>query len=353
MAADDAGEKTEDPTPRRREEAREEGQIARSTDLTAAVALLAGLLLLKTFGADMLTGMLTLTQALGHPPGITTADLAPWMATVVWTTAKMLGPFLALLVVITIAVLLAQSGILLTWKKLTPKPDRISPIKGVKRLFSPEAVARMLLGLSKVGIIAAVAYMTITGRISTVLTAGTLHTTGIFDLSCDLLFDLALRMGLILLLLGIVDYIFQRRRLEKQLRMSKQEVRDELKKMEGDPLIKQRRRQLQARLAMQRIGTDVPRADVVVTNPTEYAVAIKYDEAHMSAPRVIAKGRDLLAARIRQVAQLHGITIVQRPPLARALYAGVDVGQEVPPQFYRAIAELLAYVYQVSGRVAG
>ncbi len=169
----------------------------------------------------------------------------------------------------------------------------------------------------------------------------------------EVVFEVALRMALVLLVLGLIDYAYQRWRLEQSLRMTRQEVRDELKRMEGDPLIKQRRRQLQQQLAVQRINLDVPKADVVVTNPTEYAVALRYDEVTMQAPRVLAKGRDYLALRIRQVAEQHGVPIVQRPPLARALYATVEVGQEIPPQFYRAVAEVLAYVYRITGKAAG
>jgi flagellar biosynthetic protein FlhB len=135
--------------------------------------------------------------------------------------------------------------------------------------------------------------------------------------------------------------------------MNKQEIKDELKRMEGDPLLKARRRQAQAKLAMQRVAVDVPRSDVVVTNPTEYSVALKYDETTMRAPRLLAKGKDLVALRIRRIAQEHGVPIVQRPPLARELYSGCEVGDEVPVAYYRAVAEVLAYVYQLSGRAAG
>ncbi|HRS26653.1 MAG TPA: EscU/YscU/HrcU family type III secretion system export apparatus switch protein, partial [Phycisphaerae bacterium] len=174
---------------------------------------------------------------------------------------------------------------------------------------------------------------------------------GIVQMSAALLYKLALRLGLTLLVLALLDYWYQRWNWWRRLKMTKQEVRDELKRMEGDPQMRHRRRQLQMRLALQRVGIDVPKADVVVTNPTEYAVALKYDEATMTAPRVMAKGKDLLAARIRQVAQQHRIPIVQRPPLARALYAAVEVGQEVPPAYYRAVAEVLAYVYRITGKL--
>jgi len=353
MAQDEAGDKTEQPTARRREEAREEGQIARSADLTAALALLAGLLLIKTFGRDMVGTLLGLTQALGRPPGVASSDLLPWIETVGRATAEMMLPFLALLLVITVAGTAAQSGLLLTWKRLTPKPERVSPVSGFKRLFSADALTRLGLGLLKVACVAGVAYLTMAGRLGTVLSTGGLHAAGVLGLSANLLYDLALRLAAVLLVLGLVDYLIQRWRLERQLRMTKQEVRDELKRMEGDPLVKHRRRQIQARLAMQRIHAEVPRADVVVTNPTHYAVALRYDEAAMTAPRVVAKGKDLLAEHIRQLAQQHGVPLVQRPPLARALYLTVEVGQEVPPAFYRAVAEILAYVYRLSGRKAG
>ncbi len=353
MAHDEAGDKTEQPTARRREEAREEGQITRSPDLTAAFALLAGLLLLKTFGHDMVGTLLNLLRALGRPPGLASSDLLPWIKQVGLAAAELTLPFLGLLVVLTVAGTAAQSGLLLTWKRLTPKPERLSPVPGFKRLFSADALSRLGLGLLKMVAVAGIAYLSIAGRLGTVLSAGGLHAGGIFGLSTSVVFDLAVRLAAALLVLGIVDYLIQRWRLERQLRMTKQEVRDELKRMEGDPLIRQRRRQIQHRLAMQRIHAEVPRADVVVTNPTHYAVALRYDEAVMPAPRVVAKGKDLLAERIRQLAQQYGVPLVQRPPLARALYVGVEVGQEVPPAFYRAVAEVLAYVYQLTGRKAG
>lgn len=353
MAQDDAGEKTEQPTARRREEAREQGQIARSVDLTAALVMLAGLLLLRVFGGAMLDRMLGMAQALGAPPDIRTTGLQPWCLQVGRAAAEMLLPFLGLLVVLAAAGAITQSGLLLTWSKLAFKPERLDPVAGFRRLVSPEALNRLFQNLLKMAIVGGVAYLTIVGGIRRMLATGGLHPQGILLHSTGMVFDLALRLAAVLLVLGIIDYLFQRWRLERQLRMTRQEVRDELKRMEGDPLIKQRRRQLQMRLAMQRIQAEVPRADVVVTNPTHYAVVLRYEPDSMTAPRLTAKGLDFLAERIRQLAQQHGVPVVQRPPLARALYYGVEVGQEVPPQFYRAVAEILAYVYQLSGRAVG
>ena len=248
----------------------------------------------------MLETLFGMTRALGEVPDIQPAGLLPWIKQVGRAAVQMLLPLLALLVAITVAGTAAQSGLLLTWKKLAFKPDRIDPVAGFKRLFSTEALNRLLFGLFKLAVVGGIAYVTITGRLGTVLSTGRLDAGGVFALSMSLLFDLAVRLAIALLVLGIADYLVQRWKLERQLRMTKQEVRDELKRMEGDPLLKQRRRQIQHRLAMQRINAEVPRADVVVTNPTHYAVALRYDEAAMSAPRVVAKGRDLLAERIRQ-----------------------------------------------------
>ena len=353
MAQDDAGEKTEQPTPRRRQEAREEGQVPRSTDLTSAVALLAALVLLNIFGHGMIQRMLQLIRDMVGFNSISDGSFRVWVARSGYMAAAMLLPFLLTLLVLTAAGAMAQTGLLMTPKKLIPKLENISLTKGVKRLFSFDSITRTGLGVFKMSLIGLVAYQTIVARIQPVLGLGTVEPGGILSMAGDILFTLMLRMALILLILGLVDYFYQRHKIEKQLRMDKQEIKDELKRMEGDPLLKMRRRQAQAKLTMQRLQNDVPKADVIVTNPTEYSVALKYDEQTMKAPRMIAKGRDLLALRIRRIAREHAIPIVQRPPLARGLYAGCEVGDEIPAVYYRAVAEVLAYVYQLSGRVAG
>ncbi len=350
MAESDLGDKTEDPTPRRREEAREEGQVARSVELTAAASLLAAIVLLRWLGPAMFEGFMRLLRTFCSPGNLSLDSALADSRRTVLAVAEFTLPFLFAIVAVTVAAAAAQSGLLLTWKKLAIKPEHVSPIAGVRRLFSAEALTRLMNGLVKVVIVGLVAWHAVASGIEKVLSVGGLSVGGMFVTSCSLVFDLSLRLGLLLLVLGVIDYLLARWRLERQLRMTKQEVRDELKKMEGDPLIKQRRRQIQQRLMLQRIRSEVPKADVVVTNPTEYAVALRYDETTMSAPRVVAKGVDLLAQRIRQIAQEHGVPVVQRPPLARALYASVEVGKDVPPMFYRAVAEVLAYVYQLTRR---
>lgn len=353
MAADDAGERTEDPTSRRLGEAREEGQLPKSPDLTAAIGLLTALVLLQIYGHGLMTKFLELTFSIGQFEDLQGDELLTWSRRLVSPALLALLPFLLFLLFATAVGTALQSGIYPSLKRLQPKLSKLNPINGFKRLFSVSSVMRLLQGVLKMVIVGAVAWFTITEDISSVLAAGTLGARGILHLCSTLIFKLALRLAIVLLVLAILDYIYQRWNWWRNLKMTKQEVKDEYKRMEGDPQMRSRRRRAQLQLAMQRINADVPKADVVVTNPTEYAVALRYDEQAMAAPRVVAKGQDLLALRIRQVAQQHGVPIVQRPPLARALYAAVEVGQEVPPAFYRAVAELLAYVYQLTGRRAG
>lgn len=346
--ADEYGERTEAPTPRRLEEARTEGRIARSNDLSAAVGILAGLLLLNALGGSLIDGMLTLTRTLSDAADPTLSELPRELLQAFWLAISGVGPFLALLFLASVAGLAVQSGIVLAWKRLNPDLQRIDPLRGFQRLASPEAAARLAFGLLKVGLIAAIAYFTLPGQLGRILSLGELAAPAGWSLATEIVFRFGLNLSLLLLVLGLADYLFQRFRLMQSLRMTKQEVREELKRMEGDPMIKQRRRQIAAKLAMQRIAQEVPRADVIITNPTEYAVALRYDDCAMAAPRLVAKGTDYLALRIRQIAQQHGVPIVQRPPLARALYAAVEVGGEVPAGYYKAVAEVLAYVYQLS-----
>lgn len=351
MAMDDE-EKTETATPQRRQEARNEGQVARSADLTAAVALLGGLVLLNLYGPGMFHRLLSLMQRIGEPADPHADALPAWINTIGLAAAQIVLPFLALLVIFTGIAAVAQTGGLFSWKLISPKPENLNPTKGLQRLISTDSITKLGQSLVKTAIVAGVALQTIVGQLGPLLALGQAHPHDLISIGGGIVFTLALRLGLILLILGLIDYFYQRWKFEKSIRMSKQEIKDEMKRMDGDPLIKQRRRQVQMKLAMQRLKMDVPKADVIVTNPTEYAVALKYDQATMAAPRVIAKGTDLLALRIRQIAAEAGIPIVQRPPLARGLYAAVEVGDEVPPNFYRAVAEVLAYVYQLSGRAA-
>jgi len=250
---------------------------------------------------------------------------------------------------LALASAVGQVGLLFTVRPITPSLDKLNPLNGLKRMFSARSLVQLVMGLAKMTVLTAVAYWTLKSRLGRLAGASLLPYEAMAQITIDFLFTLGIRLTTCLLL-AIIDWIYQRLKHEKELRMTKQEVREELKRMDGDPHVKRRRREVQMQLALQRIRSAVPKADVVVTNPTSFAVAIQYDARTMSAPKVTAKGADLLAQRIRELAILHGVPIVERPPLARALYRSVEIGQEIPAAFYRAVAEVLAYVYELAGR---
>lgn len=352
--ADSAGEKTEAPTPRRRAEAREQGNIPRSADLSAAALLLSAIMLLKWFGdnivgtfRDVMQTMLG-AEMLGD---FRTPSIGETLLMMFARCATALAPFLLGLMVVAIAINLAQVGLFFSPKRIQPKLEMLSPLRGLKKIFGGgQGVVTLLMNFVKMLMIAAVAYSAVYDRLGLIAGSQQLEHTQIFVLIAGVMYDIAIRIALLLLVLSIADYAYQRYKIEKQLKMSKQEIKDEAKKMDGDPQIKARRRQIQQQRAMQRFRKDVPTADVIVTNPTHYAVALKYESGAMHAPKVIAKGADFMALKIREIAAEHGVPILERPPLARALYKTVEVGQEIPEEYYAAVAEILAYVYEISGK---
>ena len=351
---EDVGERTEPATPRRRTEARDSGQVAKSQDLSAAVLLTAALITLYFFGAGIWNTLVRAArQALGGDGGTALdAALALSAATAV-EVGKGIAPFFIMIVVVALVVLYAQVGWLVTFKPLQPKLDKLNPLNGLRRLFSPNTLFQLGLNLAKLLLVSFVAWLAIRTVINQLLLAHTVEFAATFAMACHLVFHVGIRLIIVLLLLAFIDYAYQRHRHEKQLRMTKQEVKEEMKRMEGDPVIKRRRREVQLRLAMERLKSTVPEADVVVTNPTHYAVALRYAAEEMIAPKMIAKGVDHMARRIRELAVAAGVPIVQKPELARRLYADVEVGREIPERFYRAVAEVLAYVYEISGRRSG
>jgi flagellar biosynthetic protein FlhB len=262
----------------------------------------------------------------------------------------MLPLFLGI-VIIAIAVNVAQVGFHLSTAKLRPNLGALNPLRGLGRLFKGNSLVHLLLGILKLALVTLAAYSAVHGRIAQIIAIQNLSQTEMLQLGGEVLFSIGIRVGLVLLILAVLDYAWQRWELEKSLKMTKQEVKDEMRNMEGDPKLKQRRRQVAMQIAQRKLKKDVPTADVVVTNPTEFAVALKYDAAAMHAPRVIAKGQGLIAQRIREIAIEAGVPILERKPLARALYKLVEVGQEIPEEFYSAVAEILAYVYELTGKV--
>ncbi|MHC4990145.1 MAG: flagellar biosynthesis protein FlhB [Planctomycetota bacterium] len=354
--AEDLGERTEDATPRRRTEAREKGNVARSQDLSAVVLLLAATLAVWAAAASILgqgkvlIGQVLSSDFLGDPfdPGAMW-PLAMYLGG--WTI-RLAAPIFAIAWLAAFASHLFQVGWLFSPKIVVPDLRKLNPTSGAKRIFGITAIVKASLDLLKVLIVATVCVTTILHYEDRMVRLP--HLTAmqaVLEIGRFLL-DLALRVLGVLLLLALMDLFYQRWKHSEDLKMTRQEVKDEMKQTDGDPQVKRRRLRMQQQIAMQRISAAVPKADVVVTNPQHISVAIQYDPQRMQAPRVVAKGADFLALRIRQIAMHHDIPIVERKPLARALYRDVEPGQEIPEEFYKAVAEILAYVYRLSGKMS-
>ncbi len=351
MAEERDEERTEPATPRRREEARERGQVVRSADLSSAVVLLAAVLSLRFLGKSMLGGIFA--SASSVLAGLADVDgeqgnLLLHFGGALTTVFLGFLPFIGIVLAAALAANLAQVGFLFTTRPLTPDLDRIDPVSGLGRLLSLRGLMRLAGGLLKLSAVALVVGWTLWVERVRLLELSGRGFELIAGVAADLMLSLSLRAALALLVLAVFEYAFQRWEFERDLRMSKREVREELKRFEGDPRIRERRRAIQQQLALQRMMLGVPKATVVITNPTHLAVAIQYEQS-MDTPVVVAKGAENLALRIREAALDHGVPVVERKDLARALYRAVDVGQGIPADLYRAVAEILAYVYRLKG----
>lgn len=352
--ADDMGEKSELPSQHKLDEARERGQVAKSTDLAAAVDLIGGALILVALGSGIArAGIEAMRRGLSDFGNtLTPEQLGGAVRELLMPPAIAFVPVLVLILVIVVLAHVMQVGIVWTTQPLMPKLERLSPIKGLGNLFGQRNLVRSLLSILKLIIVCWVGISYMTSAMDQVASLPVLDAKMGFATIATLCIKLLAWLLTLLLCLGVADYLYQRWQHTEDLRMTKQEVQDERRSMEGDPLVKGRRMRMMRQIAMQQIGQNVPKANVIVTNPTHFSVAIEYDDATMVAPRVVAKGVDFMAMRIRQVGAVHQIPIVERPPLARALYYQVEVGQEIPSDLYQAVAELLAYVYRLEKQVA-
>jgi flagellar biosynthetic protein FlhB len=348
-----SGEKSFDPTPHRRQQAREEGQVAYSQDLGSAALLVVGVLILRHWGAAIVDKSVHFMEhQLGTvgPLAIDQADVVVTSHSLLYNFGLALLPILGLLAVAGALSNILQIGLLFVPDRLQPDLSRLSLLAGLKRILSLQGIVRLGFGLFKMMIVAAVAGVVIYNRWDAVLHASELPAGELAKFLVDISLTTALWVGIALVALAILDFGFQRWRFEQDLRMTHQEIREEMKNLQGDPQIIARRRSIQRQMALNRIGDKVPKADVVVTNPTELAVAIQYEPETMAAPIVVAKGAGVLAQRIRRLALEHNIPVVERKPLAQLLYKEVDVNRPIPDQSYAAVAEVLAYVYQLKGK---
>jgi flagellar biosynthetic protein FlhB len=353
FAAEDEG-RTEEPSEYKLRKAREEGKVAKSQELVGAVGLLlpaATLLLLAPYYGRTLADMLRFYFSLVGQADITT-DGGPIAAAFFSYFAKLTWPIAAVAVIAALASNLLQVGFMFSIKPITPDFTKIVPRFGqyLKRtLFSTEALFNFAKSLVKIAIIGFVAYLTIKNEIGKLITSFAASFWDSITLVGSLAMRLVIEVAVCLLALAIPDYLFQRRQFMESMKMSKEEVKEERKMQEGDPLVKSRLRERMREILARNMAANVPKADVVITNPTHYAIAIEYNRERMMAPVVTAKGQDEIALRIKRIAQESGVPLVENRPLARALYAEVEIGDEVPAKYYQAIAAVLAHVYQASG----
>jgi flagellar biosynthetic protein FlhB len=351
MANDD---KTEKPTPKHRTEARKKGQVAKSPDLNGAGVLAAGLIAVIITSSTIVsatgTQMVSMFAQIAHPASaLTAAGLNGLFHAVLNTLLRTVAPIAGICVAAAVLLNVAQTGGRPSPQALKPTFSRINPAKGFKNIFGTQAVFTLAKSLVKVAVVGAVVALALLPDLTHLgASVGTAPADLDHLLSVGVI-AIAVRATIAYLLIGVVDYVWQRRKMEKSLKMSKQEVKNESKNRELPPEVRSalRRRQIQA--ARARMMAAVPKADVVVTNPTHFAVALSYDGTH-PAPVVVAKGQDLVAAQIRRVAEEHDIPIVTDPPLARELHRTVEIGQMIPAELYAAVAQVLAFVYKLAAR---
>ncbi|MEW4562257.1 flagellar biosynthesis protein FlhB [Bremerella sp. JC770] len=346
-------EKTEEATQHRREQAREKGQIPKSQDLVSAVMLAVALGALMFLGRDLIDFLGQLTRdELGTVPPLNPSDM--WAtnhtATAFWRLAMVMLPILAILFFAAVAINMMQSGVMFLPDKLGFDWNRVNPASGIQRMFSLTNLMKLIFGIGKVIIISVVAGVTLWFEMETILGLSAMSTMEVARYLLDTSLWTSMKIAAALVILAILDYAYQVWKAEQDMMMTKEEVREEIKSMQGDPQIVAKRRQMARQLAMSRMASDVPTADVVVTNPTELAIALKYDPFEMSAPVVVAKGAGAIAQRIRRLALENHIPVVERKELARALYKEAEIGYPVPADRYAAVAEVLRYVYELQGK---
>jgi flagellar biosynthetic protein FlhB len=351
--AESSGEKTFEATAHRRQQAREQGQVVFSQDLGSAVLLLVAGFLLLLLGGPLVEYFAGLMRRELEEVAAFTADLDSmllhWQA-IMKGLAEIVFPLLGLLVLGAVLTNVLQVGFLFVPERVSPDISRVSPAQGLKRIFSLAGTMRLGFGLFKMGVISAVAGAVIWSQRDEIIRASALEVLQLGQFLIDISLKTVLWTGLALMILALFEYALQRWKHEQDLKMTHQEVREEMKELQGDPQIVARRRAIQRQMVINRISSAVPKADVVVTNPTELAVALQYEPQEMIAPIVVAKGAGVLAQRIRRLALENSVPIVERKPLAQLLYKDVDVGKPVPTEAYTAVAEVLAYVYQLKGK---
>jgi len=353
MADEDQDQKTEDPSQKRLEDAVQKGNVPFSRELTSffMMAMLAATVI--GFAPDMLTNTrIMLLPFLAHADSLATDKLGISLLlrnVAIGSVGILALPFIGSIVAAFSASFL-QNGFILSNQPIQPQLDRISPLAGLKRIFSMRSVVEFIKSLTKIGIVGFVAFTAVYPQLPAIRSLPNNTTEGLLIFLAMLAARMTIGVAIAMFFIALLDILYQRFQYTKSLRMTKQEVKDEYKQSEGDPVIKQRLRRLRMERAQNRMMTAVPNADVVITNPTHFAVALQYDAAKMKAPLVIAKGQDLIALKIREIAEANKVPIVENPPLARALFSSAELDKEIPMTHYEAVAKVISYVYQLKGK---
>lgn len=348
-----AGEKTEKGTPKKYNDARQKGQVAKSAELASSIILVGTVSILMALGPFFHERVFALFGDIFRRQlsmEVTDANVMGLFANYVLQLLLILAPILIVTIIIALGTNYAQIGWLFTLQPLQPKFGKLNPLNGLKNLFGLRSIIELLKSSLKLLAVGTIVYVTIWAEHDKIMSLAYVPVADIFSYAASLTVRLGLLVGITLFVLAIGDYYYHKYEHDKSLKMSKQDIKDEHKNADGDPLIKGKIKEKQRRLALMRMMQEVPKADVIITNPTHFAVALQYDASKMDAPRVIAKGQDHMALRIRQIAKENGVMTMENKPLARALYQRTDIGDAVPADLFQAVAEVLAYVYRLKGR---
>jgi flagellar biosynthesis protein FlhB len=352
MADEQFQERTEQATPRRRQKAREEGKVARSVELNSAVILCLGAATLYFMGPLLVSQLkdymvFTFSEAPKMNPSFDT--LVSLFSSRVLTFFFLLGPILLILSLVAYGINVMQVGFMFTGKPLEPKLDKLNIANGIKKMFSARSLMELIRDTLKLLVIGFVGYKAITSQLDSFFLLSDNSVAVFAGAMGKMALKTSLQIGIVMLVIALLDYAYQKYDFEKSIKMSRQEIQDEYKDTEGSPQIKARVRQIQREISRKRMMQEIPKADVVVTNPTHLAVALKYRPDEMEAPMVVAKGERLIAEKIKQIARDAGVPVVENQPLARALFSMCEIGSYVPAKLFRAVAEVLAYVYRLKG----
>jgi flagellar biosynthetic protein FlhB len=355
----EGGEKTEPATQKKLTDARKEGKVAKSKELTSAFMLITLFLIIKIFVSQIGENLVNVFQIVYNrmadytnqaERGFTSNSMTALTMQMILQLLKNVWPFFLFGFAIAIVVGIMQVGWKVSTKPMEPKLSKFNPISGFKRIFSKESLFNLLLSVVKITVIGLIAYFSIRNHADELFILYEISLNQAIALVGNIILNTGLRISVVYLLVGLVDYVYQKHKFSEDMKMTKQEVKDEYKNTEGDPQIKGQQRRKMQEASQRRMMQDVPKADVVITNPTHFAVALKYDAEAGRAPVVVAKGADYLAQKIKEAARENHVEIVENKPLARMLYHNVDIGAEIPPELYQAVAEVLATVYRMKNK---